>query len=81
MSLLGWWVATCSGISLCAASVTGMITFWNGTFEASGWQTYLIYLAIAVLTGESYLLVSPINRKLSNWNASRPAVPISKVDP
>lgn len=50
MSLLGWWVITCSGISLCAVSVTGMITFWSDTFEAAGWQIYLIYLAIVVLT-------------------------------
>lgn len=43
-----------------------MITFWNDTFEATGWQIYLIYLATVVLTGESFLLVSPIHRKLAN---------------
>ena len=57
-----------------------MITFWNDTFEAAGWQIYLIYLAIVVLTGESFPLVSPINRKPVNWKASLPAVSLSKVD-
>lgn len=50
MTLLGWWVITCSGVSLCAVSVAGMIGFWHGTFEAAPWQIYLIYIATIFLT-------------------------------
>lgn len=51
MTLLGWWVITCSGVSLCAVSVAGMIKFWHEGFEAARWQIYLIYLATVFLTG------------------------------
>ncbi|MCJ1279557.1 hypothetical protein MMC21_007381 [Puttea exsequens] len=51
MTLLGWWVITCSGVSLCAISVSGMIQFWHPSYEAERWQTYLIYLATILLTG------------------------------
>ena len=53
MTLLGWWVIACSGVSLCAASVTGMINFWVPSFEAAPWQTYLAYLGTIIVTGES----------------------------
>ncbi|KAL8710664.1 MAG: hypothetical protein Q9225_007254 [Loekoesia sp. 1 TL-2023] len=51
MTLLGWWVITCSGVSLCAVSVAGMINFWHEGFEAERWQIYLVYLATVFLTG------------------------------
>lgn len=50
MTLMGWWVITCSGVSLCAVSVAGMINFWHDEFEAASWQIYLIYLATIFLT-------------------------------
>ena len=53
MTLIGWWVITCSGVSLCAVSVAGLIRFWHPDFEAARWQIYLIYLASVFLTGES----------------------------
>ncbi|KAL8849332.1 MAG: hypothetical protein Q9221_005683 [Calogaya cf. arnoldii] len=53
MTLLGWWVITCSGLSLCAVSVAGLINFWHPDFEAARWQVYLIYLATVFLTGRS----------------------------
>lgn len=53
MTLLGWWVITCSGVSLCAISVAGIIGFWQEGFEATRWQIYLIYLASILLTGPS----------------------------
>lgn len=53
MTLLGWWVVTCSGLSLCAVSVAGMVNFWHPAFEATRWQVYLIYLASIFITGES----------------------------
>ena len=51
MTLLGWWVITCSGVSLCAVSVSGMIAFWHPSYKSEQWQIYLIYLATVFLTG------------------------------
>lgn len=50
MTLLGWWIVTCSGISLCVVTVAGMINFWNDDFHATQWQLYLIYLATVFIT-------------------------------
>lgn len=50
MTLLGWWIVTCSGISLCVVTVAGMINFWNKDFHATQWQLYLIYLATVFIT-------------------------------
>ena len=50
MTLLGWWIITCSGISLGVVTVAGMINFWNNDFHASQWQLYLIYLATVLIT-------------------------------
>ena len=63
MTLLGWWVITCSGVSLCAVSVAGMINFWSDTFEAARWQIYLLYLATVFITGGSLSLASSSNSK------------------
>ncbi|KAL9632290.1 MAG: hypothetical protein Q9204_003856 [Flavoplaca sp. TL-2023a] len=58
MTLIGWWVITCSGVSLCAVSVAGLIRFWHPDFEAARWQIYLIYLATVFLTAAP-LFISP----------------------
>ncbi|KAL2052038.1 hypothetical protein ABVK25_007730 [Lepraria finkii] len=58
MTLLGWWVITCSGVSLCAVSVAGMINFWHPSWEAARWQIYLIYLVTMFITA-SPLFLSP----------------------
>ncbi|KAL8710611.1 MAG: hypothetical protein Q9220_004835 [cf. Caloplaca sp. 1 TL-2023] len=50
MTLLGWWVVTCSGLSLCAVSVAGLVNFWHPDFQAEPWQIYLIYLASIFIT-------------------------------
>ncbi|KAL8959294.1 MAG: hypothetical protein Q9193_003817, partial [Seirophora villosa] len=60
MTLLGWWVVTCSGLSLCAISVAGMINFWHESFEAARWQVYLIYLASLFLTGSPRKAAAPL---------------------
>lgn len=56
MTLLGWWVVTCSGLSLCAVSVAGIINFWHEGFEATRWQVYLIYLASIFVTAAPVFL-------------------------
>ena len=54
MNILAWSVALCSGVSVTVASVSGLIAFWDESFQATGWQSYLIYLAI------TFLSVSPL---------------------
>ncbi|KAL8969325.1 MAG: hypothetical protein Q9183_002054, partial [Haloplaca sp. 2 TL-2023] len=34
MTLLGWWIVTCSGMSLCAVSIAGIVNFWQVTTPA-----------------------------------------------
>ena len=54
MNILGWSVALCSGVSVVVASVSGLIAFWDESFQATQWQSYLIYLAV------TFLSVSPL---------------------
>ncbi|KAJ4211663.1 hypothetical protein NW759_012265 [Fusarium solani] len=56
MSTLAWWVVTCSGISLAAAVLGGMISFVHPEFVATSWQIYLFYVAVAFITGTLRLL-------------------------
>lgn len=50
MNILGWSVALCSGVSVVVASLSGLIAFWNDAFRATQLESYLIYLAVAVLS-------------------------------
>lgn len=50
MNILGWYVALCSGVSVVVASVSGLIAFWDESFQATQWQLYLIYLAVTFLS-------------------------------
>ncbi|KAG6986464.1 choline transport protein [Physcia stellaris] len=50
MNILGWSVALCSGVSVVVASISGLIAFWNDAYQATQWQSFLIYLAVAVLS-------------------------------
>ena len=54
MNILGWSVALCSGVSVVVASVSGLIVSWDESFQATQWQSYLIYLAV------TFLSVSPL---------------------
>ena len=54
MNILAWSVTLCSGVSVVVASVSGLIAFWDETFQATQWQSYLIYLAV------TFLSVSPL---------------------
>lgn len=58
MNILGWSVALCSGASLVVASVSGLIAFWDDSFQATQWQSYLAYLAVTFLS-VSPLFLSP----------------------
>lgn len=52
MNLLGWTIATCSGVSVVIASVSGMASFWDSSFQATQPQLYMMYLATIILTCE-----------------------------
>ena len=50
MNILGWWIALCSGISVVVSSISGLIVFWDDAFQATQWDSYLIFLAVTVLS-------------------------------
>ena len=54
MNILGWTVTLCSAVSVVVASVSGLIAFWSASYQATQWQSYLIYLAV------TFLSVSPL---------------------
>lgn len=50
LSVIGWWVITCSGISNNVQSIIGMIVFVDPTFTPQRWHMYLMYLALIAIT-------------------------------
>ena len=50
MNIVGWLVALCSGVSVVVASLSGLISFWDDSFQATQWQLYLVYLAVTFLS-------------------------------
>ena len=50
MNILGWVVTLCSGVSLVVASVSGLIVFWDDSFQSTQWQSYILYLAVTILS-------------------------------
>ncbi|KAF7548700.1 hypothetical protein G7Z17_g6886 [Cylindrodendrum hubeiense] len=58
MSTLAWWIVTCSGISLAAATLSGMISFFEPDFVAQRWQIYLLYVATALITAVPVFVAS-----------------------
>lgn len=59
MNILGWSVALCSGVSVVVASVSGLIAFWDPTFQVTQLQSYLLYVGVAILSGLPITSVSP----------------------
>ncbi|KAF9881544.1 amino acid permease [Colletotrichum karsti] len=50
LSITGWWVITCSGLSNNVQSIMGMVQFVNPDFEPQRWQFYLVYLGLLLAT-------------------------------
>ena len=50
MNMLAWSVSLCSGVSVVVASVSGLIVLWNESFQATQWESYLIYLIVTFLS-------------------------------
>ena len=49
-TVLGWWIITCSGVTLASVSVLGLANFWNPGFVATQWQIYLMYLLMILIS-------------------------------
>ena len=58
MNILAWSITLCSGVSVVVASVSGLIAFWDHSFQATQWQSFLAYLAVTFLS-VSPLFLSP----------------------
>ncbi|KAJ5775639.1 amino acid/polyamine transporter I [Penicillium nucicola] len=56
MSILGWWMAACSGISLVANTILGLAQFLHPEFEIKQWHLYCVYLTILIITMMPLLL-------------------------
>ncbi|KAI1628725.1 amino acid/polyamine transporter I [Exophiala viscosa] len=50
MSVLAWWIMTCSGLSLCAISATGLAAFMYPSYEPTSWQIWLVYVGMAIFS-------------------------------
>ncbi|KAG6354403.1 hypothetical protein INS49_004420 [Diaporthe citri] len=50
MSVLAWWIVTCSGLSLAAVTLSGLVNYWHPDYVATQWQIYFIYIAVSTLT-------------------------------
>ncbi|OJJ33629.1 hypothetical protein ASPWEDRAFT_60276 [Aspergillus wentii DTO 134E9] len=62
LSVLGWWIVTCSGISLAALVLNGIVSFSMDDYVAKQWQTYLTYVGVAVVT---IIPVFVVSRRIS----------------
>ncbi|KAI9146855.1 choline transporter [Paramyrothecium foliicola] len=58
MSMLAWWTVTCSGVSLCAVVLSGMISFIRPEYEAQSWHIYLFYAANTIITAIPVFIIS-----------------------
>ena len=52
MSVLAWWLVTCSGVSLAAVSTAGIAAFFHPDFVVQRYQLWCIYVAVAFITGK-----------------------------
>ncbi|KAH9238190.1 hypothetical protein K456DRAFT_1747782 [Colletotrichum gloeosporioides 23] len=68
LSIVGWWVITCSGLSNNVQSIMGMVQFVNPSFEPQRWQFYLVYLALLVATLSQVAPIFTIpQRHIGKW--------------
>jgi choline transport protein len=65
----------CSGVSLFAITLSGVINFWIPDFVASQWQVYLIYVATGLFTGEKVL----VQESSASSNVILTSVPVTPV--
>lgn len=53
ISVLGWWVITCSGISNNVQCIIGMVLFVNPDYQPQNWHSYLLYIGLILITREA----------------------------
>ncbi|OQE40201.1 hypothetical protein PENCOP_c006G01549 [Penicillium coprophilum] len=53
MSILGWWMVTCSGLSLVAKAALGLGQFLHPDFEIKQSHEYCVYLATIIVTSQT----------------------------
>lgn len=58
LSVIGWWVITCSGISNNVQSIIGMIIFVQPEYVTQKWHSYLMYVGLILITCECPLASS-----------------------
>ncbi|KIW80457.1 hypothetical protein Z517_07073 [Fonsecaea pedrosoi CBS 271.37] len=56
MTLLGWWIIACSGATLSAVSIIGMVSFWYPDLVLHAWQTWLVYVGVVCMTAAPVVL-------------------------
>ncbi|KAH8693796.1 amino acid/polyamine transporter I [Talaromyces proteolyticus] len=50
MSIFGWWLGTCSGLSLVSTAILGLGSFLHPEYVVTQWQVYLVYILLIVVT-------------------------------
>ncbi|KAJ5165189.1 uncharacterized protein N7500_007019 [Penicillium coprophilum] len=68
MSILGWWMVTCSGLSLVAKAALGLGQFLYPDFEIKQWHEYCVYLASIIVTMTPLLLCPKKIPLITSWS-------------
>ncbi|KAL0938624.1 amino acid transporter [Colletotrichum truncatum] len=71
LSVIGWWVITCSGLSNNVQSIMGMAQFMYPDFEPQRWQSYLLYLGLLLSTHQLVIPIFTIpQRHIGKWTTT-----------
>ncbi|KAL4963739.1 amino acid transporter [Aspergillus stella-maris] len=57
-AMLGWWIITCSGLVLASTSILGLAAFCFPDLVVISWRTYLVYLAVMIVTASPLFIKS-----------------------
>ncbi|KAJ5602893.1 hypothetical protein N7537_005849, partial [Penicillium hordei] len=68
MSILGWWMITCSGLSLVAKAALGLGQFLHPDFEFKQWHEYCVYLSTIIVTITPLLLCPKKIPLITSWS-------------
>ncbi|KAJ6132293.1 amino acid/polyamine transporter I [Penicillium samsonianum] len=68
MSILGWWMITCSGLSLVAGVALGLGRFLRPDFGIKQWHEYCVYLATIIVTMTPLLLRPKKLPFITSWS-------------
>ncbi|KAJ5722624.1 amino acid/polyamine transporter I [Penicillium malachiteum] len=68
MSILGWWIASCSGTALASTSILGLVHFLHPNFTMYQWHEYVVYLAILMITVIPVVFFPHHIPRLTSWS-------------